>query len=226
MHAHIDDDIENDELKTMFDYELQKGMEKSGENIKQRSNECKERFIEEIKEAIKQLEYRIKDSLAMLERIIIDRGFNLNFDTDSGIDGTKLATSIGGLGLLGIFNAWNPMGWFALTAGIITGLVGIARSIWNFFSSRYQRSQQKKEVDKNLHQICEKIAEDVKSRLESRKKDIWEKIEKLKANLRPVDNYERMKRQLKEAHERLGYISHSIHLIISKQRACNEEWNF
>ncbi len=159
----------------------------------------------------------------MLEHISIDRGFNLNFDTDSGIDGTKLATSIGGLGLLGIFNAWNPMGWLALTAGIITGLVGIARSIWSFFSSRYQRSQQKKEVDKNLHQICEKIVQDVKSRLESRKKDIWEKIEKLKANLRPVDNYERMKRQLKEAHERLGYISHSIHLTISKQGACNEE---
>ncbi|EMG88979.1 hypothetical protein HMPREF1403_01622 [Helicobacter pylori GAM201Ai] len=65
--------------------------------------------------------------------------------------------------------------------------------------------------------------QDVKSRLESRKKDIWEKIEKLKANLRPVDNYKRMKRQLKEAHEKLGYISNSIHLTISKQGACNEE---
>ncbi|WQY87565.1 hypothetical protein E5L60_03325 [Helicobacter pylori] len=79
-------------------------------------------------------------------------------------------------------------------------------------------------MDKNLHQICEKIAENVKSRLESRKKDIWEKIKKLKAKLNgPVDNYKRMKRQLKEAHERLGYISHSIHLTISKQGACNEK---
>lgn len=223
MHVRIDDDIENDELKTMFKHELQKGMEKLRENIKQRSNECKESFIEEIKKDIEQFEERIKDSLIMLDRISIDRGFNLNFDTDSGIDGTKLATSIGGLGLLGIFHAWNPMGWLALTAGIITGLVGIARSIRSFFSSRYKRSQQKKEVDKNLHQICEKIAEDVKSRLESRKKDIWEKIKKLKANLRPVDNYERMKRQLKEAHEKLGYISNSIHLTTSKQGACNEE---
>lgn len=78
-------------------------------------------------------------------------------------------------------------------------------------------------MDKNLHQICEKIVQDVKSRLESRKKDIREKIEKLKANLRPVDNYERMKRQLKEAHEKLGYISHGINLTTSKQGACNEE---
>ncbi|MGL2749035.1 GTPase [Helicobacter pylori] len=222
MYAHINKNIEDEECKEIFKNELIQGIETLHENIKWRFKECEKRFDGEIKEAIKQLEYRIKDSLAMLERISIDRGFNLNFDTDSGIDGTKLAISIGGLGLLGIVNAWNPMGWLALTAGIITGLVGIARSIRSFFSSRYQRSQQKKEVDKNLHQICEKIAEDVKSRLESRKKDIREKIEKLKANLRPVDNYKRMKRQLKEAHEKLGYISHSIHLTTSKQGARNE----
>ncbi|MGL2801063.1 GTPase [Helicobacter pylori] len=223
MYAHINKNIEDEECKEIFKNELIQGIETLHEDIKWRFRECEKRFDGEIKEAIKQLEYRIKDSLAMLERISIDRGFNLNFDTDSGIDGTKLATSIGGLGLLGIFNAWNPMGWLALTAGIITGLVGIASSIWKFFSSRYQRSQQRKEVDKNLHQICEKIVQDVESRLESRKKDIWEKIEKLKANLRPIDNYKRMKRQLKEAHERLGCISNSIHLIISKQGACNEE---
>ncbi len=223
MYVHINKNIEDEECKEIFKNELIQGIETLHEDIKWRFRECEKRFDGEIKEAIEQLEYRIKDSLAMLECISIDRGFNLNFDTDSGIDGTKLATSIGGLGLLGIFNAWNPMGWLALTAGIITGLVGIARSIWSFFSSRYQRSQQKKEVDKNLHQICEKIVQDVKSRLESRKKDIWEKIKKLKANLRSVDNYKRMKRQLKEAHERLGYISNSINLTISKQGACNEE---
>ncbi len=49
MHARIDDDIGNEECKIMFKHELQKGTEKLRENIKRRSNECKERFIEEIK---------------------------------------------------------------------------------------------------------------------------------------------------------------------------------
>lgn len=222
MEERIEKGVEDEECERIFNNELKQRETKLIEDIKQRFKECGERFNEEIKEAIKQLEYRIKDSLAMLKRIN-NLSLNPNFNTDSGIDTIGLFSSIGGLGLLGIFNAWNPMGWFALTAGIITGLVGIARSIWSFFSSRYQRSQQKKEVDKNLHQICEKIVQDVKSRLESRKKDIWEKIEKLKANLRPVDNYERMKRQLEEAHEKLGYISHNINLTTSKQGACNEE---
>ncbi|RVY10575.1 GTPase [Helicobacter pylori] len=220
MYAHINKNIEDEECKEIFKNELIQGIETLHEYIKWRFRECEKRFDGEIKEAIKQLEYRIKDSLAMLERISIDRGFNLNFDTDSGIDTIGLFSSIGGLVLLLL----TPVvGEFALIAGVGLALVGVGKSIWSFFDSDYKKSQQKKEVDKKLHQICEKIVQDVKSRLESRKKDIWEKIEKLKANLRPVDNYKRMKRQLKEAHEKLGYISHSINLTISKQGACNEE---
>ncbi|GAA8876496.1 hypothetical protein HpRW186_05490 [Helicobacter pylori] len=218
MYAHINKNIEDEECKEIFKNELIQGIETLHEDIKLRFRECEKRFDGEIKEAIKQLEYRIKDSLAMLERISIDRGFNLNFDTDSGIDGTKLATSIGGLGLLGIFNAWNPMGWLALTAGIITGLVGIARSIWKFFSSRYQRSQQKKEVDKNLHQICEKIVQDVKSCIESYKKGASEMIENLKASLNdPVVCYECMREGLIKAGEDLWHLDNRIKTTL-KQR--------
>ncbi len=218
MYAHINKNIEDEECKEIFKNELIQGIETLHEDIKWRFRECEKRFDGEIKEAIKQLEYRIKDSLAMLERISIDRGFNLNFDTDSGIDGTKLATSIGGLGLLGIFNAWNPMGWLALTAGIITGLVGIARSICNFFSSRYQRSQQKKEVDKNLHQICEKIAQDVESCIESYKKGASEMIENLKASLNDlVVCCERMREGLIKAGEDLWHLDNRIKTTL-KQR--------
>nr|WP_001916478.1 hypothetical protein [Helicobacter pylori] len=100
MHVHIDDDIENNELKTMFKHELQKGIEKLRENIKQRSNECKESFIEEIKKDIEQFEERIKDSLIMLDRINIDSGFDFSFNIDSGINKIGLFSSIGGLVLL------------------------------------------------------------------------------------------------------------------------------
>ncbi|GAA8980180.1 hypothetical protein EKB5_08200 [Helicobacter pylori] len=218
MYAHINKNIEDEECKEIFKNELIQGIETLHEYIKWRFRECEKRFDGEIKEAIKQLEYRIKDSLAMLERISIDRGFNLNFDTDSGIDGTKLATSIGGLGLLGIFNAWNPMGWLALTIGIIAGLVGIAGSIWKFFSSRYQRSQQKKEVDKNLNKICKKIVQDVKSCIKSYKKGASEMIENLKASLNDlVVCYERMREGLIKAGEDLWHLDNRIKTTL-KQR--------
>ncbi len=220
MYAHIERKIEDEECKEIFKNELIQGIETLHENIKRRFRECEKRFDGEIKEAIKQLEYRIKDSLAMLERISIDRGFNLNFDTDSGIDGTKLATSIGGLGLLGIFNVWNPMGWLALTAGIITGLVGIARSIWNFFSSSYKKSQQRKEVDKNLDKACEKITENVRNQIESVKKGASEMIENLKASLNDlIVCYERMREGLIKAGEDLSHLADRIKTTLKQRSA-------
>ncbi|GAA9276553.1 hypothetical protein TH0213_10970 [Helicobacter pylori] len=60
MHAHIDDGIENEKCKIMFKHELQKGTEKLRENIKLRFKECKERFVEEIKKILNNLQRGLK----------------------------------------------------------------------------------------------------------------------------------------------------------------------
>ncbi|NHB13704.1 hypothetical protein D2C76_01500 [Helicobacter pylori] len=215
MHARIDDDIENDELKTIFKHELQKGMEKSGENIKRRSNECKERFVEEIKKDIEQFEERVKDSLAITERIGINNfSLNPNFNIDSGIDTMGLLASIGGLVLLLI----TPIvGEFVLIAGVGLAFVGIVKSVWSFFDSDYKKSQQRKEVDKNLDKACEKITKDVRNQIKSGKKGASEMIENLKASLNLVVRYERMREGLIKAGEDLWCLADRIKTTL-KQR--------
>ncbi|WRC76363.1 hypothetical protein E5L03_03075 [Helicobacter pylori] len=155
MHAHIDDDIENEECKIIFKHELQKGMEKLVENIKKRFEKDEQQFLKDIKETIKQFEERTKDSLAMLEYISIYSGnTDFNFNIDSGINKLGLFASIGGLVILGLVNFWNPMGWIELGLAGLLGLVGIVKSVWSWFSSDYKKSQQKKEVDKSLDKVC------------------------------------------------------------------------
>ncbi len=156
MEERIEKGVEDEECERIFNNELKQRETKLIEDIKQRFKECGERFNEEIKEAIKQLEYRIKDSLAMLKRINnLSLNPNSNFNTDSGIDTIGLFSSIGGLVLLLL----TPVvGEFALIAGVGLALVGIGKSIWSFFDSDYEKSQQRKEVDKNLKKVCEKIA--------------------------------------------------------------------
>ncbi|MFB1279642.1 GTPase [Helicobacter pylori] len=216
MHERIEKGIEDDELKTMFKHELQKGMEKSGENIKQRSNECKERFIEEIKKDIEQFEERLKDSLITLDRINIDSGFDFSFNIDSGINTIGLFSSIGGLVLLLLMPI---VGEFGLIAGVTLGLVGVGKSIWGFFDSDYKKSQQRKEVDKNLDKACEIIAEDVRNQIESGKKGASEMIENLKAGLNDlVVCYEHMREGLIKAGEDLWHLAVRIK-ITSKQRS-------
>ncbi|GAA8025838.1 hypothetical protein HpCS43_08170 [Helicobacter pylori] len=214
MHAHIDDGIGNEECKTMFKHELQKGTEKLGENIKRRSNECKERFIEEIKKDIEQFEERIKDSLRMLNRINIDSGFYFNID--SGINKIGLFASIGGLALL----LMTPVvGEIALIGGLVLGAIGIVKSVWSFFDSDYKKSQQRKEVGKNLDKVCEKITEDVRNQIESGKKGASEMIEDLKAGLNDlIVCYERRREGLIEAVEDLWYLADRIKTTL-KQRS-------
>ncbi len=215
MYTRIEKGIGNNECKTIFKNECEQRAKELCENIKWRFKECTERFDEHIKEDIERFKERIQDSLAIIERIGIDSGnfdFNTDFNTDSGIDGFALGLSIGGLVVLGIVNMWNPMGWAELGLAGFVIAIGIVKSVWGFFDSDHKKSQQRKEVDKNLAQICEKIAENVKSQIESGKKDALEKIEELKVELNDssIGNYERMKRLLKEAYERLGDISHNI----------------
>ncbi len=224
MEERIEKGVEDEECERIFNNELKQRETKLIEDIKQRFKECGERFDEQIKEDIERFKEKIKDSLKMLECISIDSGnfdFNTDFNIDNGIDGFALGASIGGLVLLLL----TPVvGEFALIAGVGLALVGIGKSIWGFFDSDYKKSQQKEAVDKKLDEVCKQITEALKSRIESYKKGALGMIEELNAGFNKlVDHYERMKRQLKEAHEKLGYISNSIHLTISKQGACNEE---
>ncbi|CAJ99493.1 GTPase [Helicobacter acinonychis] len=69
-----------------------------------------------------------------------------------------------------MLGVWNPLGWIVLGLGGLLGLIGMVESVWNLFDSDYKKSQQRKEVDNALKQVCEKIAEDVKSQIESCKK--------------------------------------------------------
>ncbi|ALM79231.1 apolipoL family protein [Helicobacter pylori] len=215
MHVHIDDDIENEKCEEIFENELIQGIEELGENIKRCSNECKESFIEEIKKDIEQFEERIKDSLVMLNRINIDSGFDFSFNIDSGINKIGLFASIGGLALL---LAAPVLGEFALFGGLVLGAIGIVKSVWGFFDSDYKKSQQRKEMNKNLDKACEKITEDVRNQIESGKKGASEMIENLKASLNDlIVCYECMREGLIKAGEDLWHLDNRIKTTL-KQR--------
>ncbi|WP_236633296.1 apolipoL family protein [Helicobacter pylori] len=219
MHARIDDDIENKECEEIFENEHKQRAEKLRKNTGRHFNECKERFIEEMKKDIEQFEERIKDSLIMLDRINIDSGFDSGFDfsfnIDSGINKIGLFASIGGLALL---LAAPVLGEFALFGGLVLGAIGIVKSVWSFFDSDYKKSQQRKEADKNLDKVCEKITEDVRNQIESGKKGASEMIENLKDGFNDlVVCYERRREGLIEAGEDLSHLADCIKTTL-KQR--------
>ncbi|EAM0952690.1 hypothetical protein D4S16_09140, partial [Campylobacter jejuni] len=215
---HIEKNIKNKEFQEIFKDELEQEIEKLSKKIEEQFKQNEEQFCKDIQKDIKQFEDRIKNSLENLKCISINNGFNLDIDIDSGINKIGLFASIGGLGLLAMTNFWNFAGWTILGLGIISGLIGIAKSIRKFFSSEYKKSEQRKIVNNNLNQICEEITEDMKNQLENGKEIIFENIENIKVDLNaPIDNYEHMKEQLKKADKNLEHIFNHI-----KKGVCNE----
>ncbi len=151
----------------------------------------------------------------MLDRINIDSGFDFSFNIDSGINKIGLFASIGGLALL---LAAPVLGEFALIGGLVLGAIGIVKSVWSFFDSDYKKSQQRKEVDKNLNKVCEKIKEEMRNQIESSKKGASEMIENLKASLNDlIVCYECMREGLIKAGEDLWHLADRIKTTL-KQR--------
>ncbi len=109
------------------------------------------------------------------------------------------------------------LGEFALAAGIVLGAIGAVKSVWSFFDSDYKKSQQRKEVGKNLDKVCEKIKEKMRNQLEDAKKGVCEKVESIKARLNdPVVCYECMREGLIKAGEGLWQISNNIKTRIAQ----------
>ncbi len=212
MYAHIDRDIENEECEEIYKNECKQGIRKLSRTIKGRVEKCEEQFRKDIKKDIEQFEERIKNSLVMLNYINLDSGFDINININSGINGLGLLASMASL-TFGIFNIWNFAGW----TSIGLGLVGVVKSVWSWFSSSYKKSQQRKEVDKNLDKVCGIIEEKMRNQLKSYKKIIFEKVESLKAGLNdPVVCYERMREGLIKAGEGLWQISNNIKTRIAQ----------
>ncbi|GAA8938592.1 hypothetical protein HpEKB20_13430 [Helicobacter pylori] len=150
----------------------------------------------------------------MLNRTHTDSGFVPIFNIHSGIDKLGLFLSIGGLALL---LAVPVLGGFALAVGIVLGAIGIVKSVWIWFSSDHKKSQQRKEVDKNLNKVCEMIEERVRNQIEDAKKGICENVESMKVRLNDlVVCYEHMREGLIIAGEGLWQISNNIKTRIAQ----------
>ncbi|GAA9681412.1 hypothetical protein HpVH33_08530 [Helicobacter pylori] len=181
------------------------------ENIKRCFNECEKQFSKDTKEDIEQFGERIENSLVMLNHINLDSGFDPNFNIHIGLFST--------IRVLIVLLTGTPLvlDEIARAAGIALRAICIAKSVWSWSSSDYKKSQQKKEVDKNLDKVCGMIEERVRNQIEDAKKVISEKVESLKAGLNdPVVCYERIREGLIKASEGLWQISNNIKTRIAQ----------
>lgn len=125
----------------------------------------------DIERELVNFERRIGNIAQEFQSLSIKNSFdsNLNINIDSGIDKWGLfsvgAGVVGVLGTITAANLWNPAGWAAASALVITALtfsvatiaLGFYKSVRKAFSDDYKMSQQQKNVNENLRKISEEI---------------------------------------------------------------------
>ncbi|GAA9668027.1 hypothetical protein HpVH110_08330 [Helicobacter pylori] len=216
MYAHIDRGIENKECEEIYENKRNQGIRELSRTIEGLVKKCEEQFRKDIKEDIEQFGERIENSLVMLNHINLDSGFDPNFNIHSGIDKLGLFSSIR-VSILLLMGTPLVLDEIARAAGIALRAIGIVESVWSWSSSDYKKSQQRKEVDKNLDKVCGMIEERVRNQIEDAKKVISEDVEGEKVSLNdPVVCYECMREGLIKASEGLWHLSDNIKTRIAQ----------
>lgn len=158
IYTYIDSDVSNDDFKDKF----KKIIKNNADNFEQSLKKAIESRLEELSVRIEHSQKKLQNSI---ERFYDDsfelaqnRGvqFDFNFKLDNGINTGGLIAALVGLG---VALWWNPAGWVALGATVLTIAVGIVKSVWNFFDSDYKKSQQKKNVNGHLPKIVTQLEE-------------------------------------------------------------------
>lgn len=113
--------------------------------------------------------------------------FSVNIDIKSGVDKMGLLESaVGAGGLIMTFaltNAWNPMGWAAFGAGVVTVIVRFLKSIRELLDSNYKKSQQRQKADDNIHKVANHIKNNITPSLDKNLEEIRVVLDEIIANL-------------------------------------------
>jgi hypothetical protein len=158
----ITDDISNSDFKSFFKDYIDDGLKELEISLNKSFKESITNFEYNLFEITEKLSKRLNNLFGQYnESVMKSEGikFDLDFNIKDGINKAGLAgVAIG----LAAFFWWNPVGWVAI-AFTATGLViSFTKAVWGYFDSNFKKSEQRRNVDKNLSEICKKL--DVESR--------------------------------------------------------------
>lgn len=188
MYKIIEQDITDAEFKDYFEQELKKQIEFLTQNIDQCFKSLTAEFESKLQKILQKFQEKLKISTE--NNFKINNKIPLNINIDNGLNKTALFGALGGM-VVAVANFWNPSGWVFLALSVISGLIGVFKSIRKMFDKNYKRSQQKKSVDENLRKIATELQDDIKKQLEYNNKNIKDPIDNIKNTL--LDPIEHLK---------------------------------
>ncbi|MFB6349812.1 hypothetical protein ACFBZI_10305 [Moraxella sp. ZJ142] len=163
MYAEIDRDISNDYFKSELKETIQNQAQKIETQIADLIKKEADNFGNGVISVVERASTHLQNIMAHHNHSLEIHDFNMELKIDNGVSILDLVGS--GFGLVtGIyFLASNPVGWsIAFVGGVVAtlgALVGVAKSVRGFFDSDYKKSQQRKNTEKAIRDVSEKLKE-------------------------------------------------------------------
>ncbi|QHQ18955.1 hypothetical protein GMW71_00195 [Pectobacterium brasiliense] len=216
IYDEIKSDISNDEFKQYLKHSLEQGAKNIQSNLKQSIKKETDAFGEKVINIVKRSSQHLKNIItAQNNNFDLQKNFKININVDNGLKvGGLVASGISAaLGI--VFLASNPVGWtIAFVGGVLAlvgSLVGVAKSVWGLFDSDYKKSQQRKEVDKVLHEANKTIEKEINKIIANIKQEISVEIQKIHNQLEePVKQCIAINTSLKQVDTELTAIACNI----------------
>lgn len=157
IYKRIESDISNQEFKGILKRQIDNNLELVSKDFVVGFKTETANFDENLKQKLQKLSSRLASIQNNFKADAVT-GLNnkvpLKFDINNGIN--KMGLLGVGIGV-GAAMWWNPAGWTAIALTAAGLLFSFAKSIWSFFDSDFKKSEQKKNVDKNLSNIVKEL---------------------------------------------------------------------
>ena len=186
IYDYIDNDVSNDDFKRrledLLNQNVQNLQNKLPDVIKSSFNE----FESMVQQDLSNFARKANETINELQNVNIG-SFSVNIDIKSGVDKMGLlGSAVGAGGLIMTFaltNAWNPWGWAAFGVGVVTVMVSFLKSVWGWFDSDYKKSQQRQKADDNIHNVANRIKNNITPSLDKNLEEIRVVLDEITANL-------------------------------------------
>ena len=204
IYKQIEENISDDIFKSKFKVVVEKNLEQLPKSIYTSIEKIREYNQNSIFEILKNFKRRVKlltENYSKFNFGEFDSKFTIDLKIDNGINGYGLFGSILG-GVATTYwaftagNIWNPAGWTLATLGIVLSalavIISFGKSIYNFFDSDYNKSEQKKSTNDNLDKIVENIKPKIMEKINPISIDFSEMVKKIIDELEDIVNQRKL----------------------------------
>ena len=185
IYDYIDKDVSNDDFKRELEYLLNQNVQNLQNKLPNVIKSSFNEFESMVQQDLGNFARKANETINELQSVNIG-SFSVNIDIKSGVDKMGLlgsAVGAGGLIMFALTNVWNPWGWAEFVVGVVTVIVSFLKSVWGWFDSDYKKSQQRQKADDNIHNVANRIKNNITPGLDKNLEEIRVVLDEIIANL-------------------------------------------